>query len=584
MKQSSKSEEKATSPLSAVPEGGYGWVVTAASFMCHFVADGISFSFGVIFSDLVRSFDSNKSTTSWIASLFIGIPLISGPIAGLFVTQYGCRRAAIMGGLITSVGMFISSFASSIEMLTITYGVLAGFGLAFIYVPASVIPSFWFEKKRSLVTGIAVAGSGLGTFAIAPLVEYLRREYGWRGTMLVMSGITLNLVVFGSLFKEAPETSDSLGPQNEGMVRVNSLSSLSSLESLENHDVKHVKSPTSSEVSAPKTPVRLHHSTNTIYTGEQFKPLSKYDDPAPTQIPCHLNSKKRASAGHILLSKPNLLPVSRYDITSVMTLAMRQRTISSCPDLSVSADDDENSGEDKCNENDNKINDNKVNRNPNRVVSKAHHVLRDMFGIKLLASPVYLLFFISNFMLSYAFDLPYIYLPDYADTLGIDRPSFLIAMIGIASTFGQILYGYLGDRKCINTLLLYGVSILLCGVSVALLPLLQSFSTLSTFSVFFGLIISASYSLETIVLVNILSLKELTKAYGLLMFGQGLASLIGPPIGGMLCDVTYSYVATFIFAGVSIAVSGVLAISIVFINRTKRARSVSESTDITAPV
>ena len=57
-----------------------------------------------------------------------------------------------------------------------------------IYVPAVIATGFYFEKKRALATGIAVCGSGIGTFIIAPVNRYLLANYGWRRNMLVFSG------------------------------------------------------------------------------------------------------------------------------------------------------------------------------------------------------------------------------------------------------------------------------------------------------------------------------------------------------------------------------------------------------------
>lgn len=51
------------------------------------------------------------------------------------------------------------------------------------------------------MSGIAVAGSGLGTCIFAPLVAFLNKEYGWRGTLMVLSGIVLNCAIFGGLFR-----------------------------------------------------------------------------------------------------------------------------------------------------------------------------------------------------------------------------------------------------------------------------------------------------------------------------------------------------------------------------------------------
>jgi MFS family permease len=67
----------------------------------------------------------------------------------------------------------------------------------------------YFEKKRSLVTGIAVCGSGLGTFVFAPLTGYLIVEYGWRGAMLIIAGFVLSCAFFGVLFRPVPGVRES---------------------------------------------------------------------------------------------------------------------------------------------------------------------------------------------------------------------------------------------------------------------------------------------------------------------------------------------------------------------------------------
>lgn len=56
-----------------------------------------------------------------------------------------------------------------------------GIGLGLIYVPAVVFISIYFENKRSLATGIASSGSGIGTIIFAPLSQILLDTYGWRG-------------------------------------------------------------------------------------------------------------------------------------------------------------------------------------------------------------------------------------------------------------------------------------------------------------------------------------------------------------------------------------------------------------------
>jgi hypothetical protein len=42
------------------PDGGWGWVVVAASFLCNVIGDGIGYTFGVIMPHLVLHFDSDR--------------------------------------------------------------------------------------------------------------------------------------------------------------------------------------------------------------------------------------------------------------------------------------------------------------------------------------------------------------------------------------------------------------------------------------------------------------------------------------------------------------------------------------------
>lgn len=112
----------------------------------------------------------------------------------------------IFGSILAAIGFVISAFVDNMETLFLTFGIMAGFGLSLCYVAAVVIVAYYFEKKRSLATGISVCGSGIGTFVFAPLTYVLLDEYGWRGTTLILAGLFLNMAVCGLLFRDLPWT------------------------------------------------------------------------------------------------------------------------------------------------------------------------------------------------------------------------------------------------------------------------------------------------------------------------------------------------------------------------------------------
>ncbi|XP_048520513.1 monocarboxylate transporter 3 isoform X2 [Dendroctonus ponderosae] len=183
------------------PDGGYGWVVVFASFMCNMIVDGIAYTFGVFLQPMVTFYGESKGKTAWVGSLLSGMYLSAGPLVSALTNKFGCRAVCIAGALISTSAFILSAFCPTVNWLMLVYGVIGGVGFGLIYLPAVVCVGYYFETKRSLATGIAVCGSGVGTFAFAPLADLLLQEFGWRGANLILAGFILNCVLFGALMR-----------------------------------------------------------------------------------------------------------------------------------------------------------------------------------------------------------------------------------------------------------------------------------------------------------------------------------------------------------------------------------------------
>src|SRR2546425_687423 len=60
-----------------------------------------------------------------------------------------------------------------------------------------------FKPTRGLAVGFVAAGSGLGTFAIAPLTRWLISEFDWRLAMLVLGDLAwLTIIPLALLIRE----------------------------------------------------------------------------------------------------------------------------------------------------------------------------------------------------------------------------------------------------------------------------------------------------------------------------------------------------------------------------------------------
>jgi MFS family permease len=81
------------------------------------------------------------------------------------------------------------SQTSSIWQLYLFFGVLIGIGIGGVFIPLiSVIPR-WFIKRRSLMTGIAVSGIGVGAIVIPPLARWLIDSCGWQMSYVIIGVI-----------------------------------------------------------------------------------------------------------------------------------------------------------------------------------------------------------------------------------------------------------------------------------------------------------------------------------------------------------------------------------------------------------
>lgn len=78
---------------------------------------------------------------------------------------------------------------------------LPGLGFALCYTPAIAMVGCYFRRRKALAYGIAMSGSGIGTFVLAPAVQLLIELYSWRGALLVLSAFVANLCVCGALLR-----------------------------------------------------------------------------------------------------------------------------------------------------------------------------------------------------------------------------------------------------------------------------------------------------------------------------------------------------------------------------------------------
>ncbi|XP_029647396.1 monocarboxylate transporter 7 isoform X2 [Octopus sinensis] len=183
------------------PDGGWGWVIVFASLLSNVIVDGVAYSFGVFLDEFVTYFNESRSKTSLIGSVLAGTYLCAGPIVSAFTNRFGCRPVAVVGSFIGAFAFLLSTLSPNIDTMIIFYGGFGGFGLGLIYLPSIVSVGYYFDRRRAIATGIAVCGSGVGTFIFAPLGGYLLEQYDWKNSLYIIAGLILNGAVCAMLMR-----------------------------------------------------------------------------------------------------------------------------------------------------------------------------------------------------------------------------------------------------------------------------------------------------------------------------------------------------------------------------------------------
>ncbi|XP_067672005.1 monocarboxylate transporter 9-like [Haliotis asinina] len=185
--------------------GGYwGLAIILSAFMIQFLAFGTGLSIGLYNIELLAITGDDAFSVSLVAAINTGCFLGSGPLASLLMNYVSHRTIVLIGAGLSSASILCVPFLPNIGYMYALWGVGAGLGFCFVYVPSHVMSGLYYNKHTSLATGVATAGSGLGMTVFPMIVGYLIDVYTWRGSLIIVAGLMLNLFVFGLLLRPLP--------------------------------------------------------------------------------------------------------------------------------------------------------------------------------------------------------------------------------------------------------------------------------------------------------------------------------------------------------------------------------------------
>jgi MFS family permease len=177
----------------------YGYFVVLSAFLVMLLAYGVRTSFGVFFKPMSAEFEWSRALTSGAVTLSMLAQGVWGILMGRVNDRIGSRWVITLCCFFLGLGLLLLSLTRSPWQLYLFYGVLVGIGMGGVFVALVSTVARWFVRRRGTMTGVVLAGIGIGTLSIAPLANWLIAAFGWRKAYVIIGILVL---VAGSIIAQ----------------------------------------------------------------------------------------------------------------------------------------------------------------------------------------------------------------------------------------------------------------------------------------------------------------------------------------------------------------------------------------------
>ena len=173
----------------------YGYIIVGLALLVMAMTAGALFTFSVFFAPLQEEFGWSRALTSGIFSAFMIAQGVFSILAGRLNDRFGPRFILSLGSLLFGLGFILVSRVTAVWQIYLLYGLVIAAGASAAPVPLMSTVVRWFRARRGMMTGIVMAGVGVGTMVGPPFASWLIQTLSWRPSFVVV-GVLLLVVVF----------------------------------------------------------------------------------------------------------------------------------------------------------------------------------------------------------------------------------------------------------------------------------------------------------------------------------------------------------------------------------------------------
>jgi MFS family permease len=172
------------------------WLIVAVLFATlAFIFGGTIATPGIFFAPLISEFSWSHARVSSLASAVTLGTIPGSVVVGFLLERVDVRVPMVAGAMLTGGSLLFSSQADSFFPLMLSY-FFAGFGVAMAtLIPAALVVANWFQAKRGMAMGVAIAGVSVGGMLMSQVAAAVIRAGGWRPAYATLALPMLLIVI-----------------------------------------------------------------------------------------------------------------------------------------------------------------------------------------------------------------------------------------------------------------------------------------------------------------------------------------------------------------------------------------------------
>ncbi|PAU56001.1 MFS transporter [Pseudomonas indica] len=181
------------------------WVLLGGSLILA-LSLGIRHGFGLFLPPMSAEFGWGREVFAFAIALQNLVWGLTQPFTGALADRLGAMRVVVVGGVLYGLGLLLMGFADSPWSLSLSAGLLIGFGLSgttFSIILGAVgraLP----PEKRSMGMGIAAAAGSFGQFIMLPGTLGLIGWLGWSSALIALGLLVALIVPLAAMLRDRP--------------------------------------------------------------------------------------------------------------------------------------------------------------------------------------------------------------------------------------------------------------------------------------------------------------------------------------------------------------------------------------------